>query len=107
VVDAVGLGWWVGYRRDTDDFLGWWDLSPDVPVPERPTRAQAGPSRGVMVKLGMRHVRTDHRAWDDPLPGSEPGEVVYEITPEEWIRRLIAPDGASVRTTSRLASENT
>jgi RimJ/RimL family protein N-acetyltransferase len=127
--DAVGLGWWVGFRRDTDDFLGWWDLSPDVTGPERPTRAEAGwrlsrqhwrhgyategaaalldhgfhtigldmvwaetmtvnePSRGVMVKLGMRHVRTDHRAWDDPLPGSDQGEVVYEITREEWIRR--------------------
>ena len=45
------------------------------------------PSRGVMVKLGMRHVGTDHRAWDDPLPGTEQGEVVYEITREEWIRR--------------------
>lgn len=44
-------------------------------------------SRGVMAKLGMRHVRTDHREWDDPLPGAEQGEVVYEITREEWWRR--------------------
>jgi RimJ/RimL family protein N-acetyltransferase len=127
--DAVGLGWWIGYRQDTGDFLGWWDLSPDVPVPRRPSRAEAGwrlarqnwghgyategaaalldhgfnsigldtvwaetmavnqPSRGVMAKLGMRHVRTDHRAWADPLPGAEQGEVVYEITREEWILR--------------------
>lgn len=128
--DAVGLGWWVGFRRDDDDFLGWWDLSPDAPVPEQPTRAEAGwrlarrhwrqgyategaaallqhgfaarnlrmvwaetmavnqPSRGVMAKLGMRHVRTDHRSWDDPLPGTEHGEVAYEITRNEWLDRV-------------------
>jgi RimJ/RimL family protein N-acetyltransferase len=127
--DAVGLGWWVGYRRDNGDFLGWWDLSPDVPGPERPFHAEAGwrlvrrnwgqgyategaaalldhgfdavglktvwaktmavnePSRRVMVKLGMRHVRTDHRVWGNPLPGSEHGGVVYQITREEWARR--------------------
>ena len=42
-------------------------------------------SRQVMTKLGMRHVRTDHRQWDDPLPGAEHGEVIYEITSGEWI----------------------
>ena len=124
--DAVGLGWWVGRMRSTGDFLGWWDLSPEVPVVEHPGRAEAGwrlarrhwgqglategartlvdhglrtvglgtvwaetmavnaASRRVMAKLGMRHVRTDHRSWDDPLPGAEQGEVVYEITAQEW-----------------------
>jgi RimJ/RimL family protein N-acetyltransferase len=38
-------------------------------------------SRRVMEKLGMRHVRTDHGEWADPLPGAEQGEVVYEIGP--------------------------
>jgi len=47
--DAVGLGWWVGRRRDDGDFLGWWDLSPDRPVPERPSRAEAG------WRLARRH----------------------------------------------------
>ncbi|WP_241680851.1 GNAT family N-acetyltransferase [Pseudactinotalea suaedae] len=42
-------------------------------------------SRGVMRKLGMRHVRTEVREWDDPLPSAEQGEVVYEITREEWL----------------------
>lgn len=126
--DAVGLGWWVGWHRDDGDFLGWWDLSPAVPVPERPLRAEAGwrlarrhwrrgyategaksllahgfatvglgavwsetmavnePSRRVMGRLGMRHIRTEHRSWDDPLPGTEHGEVVYEITRDEWDR---------------------
>lgn len=113
--DAVGLGWWVGWRRDDGGFLGWWSLSPDRPVPDRPSRAEAGwrlarrhwrrgyategaralfahgfstvglgvvraetmavndASRAVMTKLGMRHLRTDHRAWDDPLPGGGAG----------------------------------
>ena len=41
-------------------------------------------SRGVMAAVGMRHVRTFFPAWDDPLPGSEAGEVEYEITREAW-----------------------
>ena len=132
--DAVGLGWWVGFGREADDFLGWWDLSPDHAEPGPPTRAEAGwrlarkswrqgyategavalidhgfrsvgvdtiwaetmavnqPSRGVMVKLGMRHVRTEHRAWDRPIAGAEQGEVVYEITREEWMRREASTD---------------
>lgn len=36
-------------------------------------------SRRVMEKIGMRHIRTDHMAYDDPIPGSEQGEVVYEL----------------------------
>ncbi|TWE11963.1 GNAT family N-acetyltransferase [Rudaeicoccus suwonensis] len=44
-------------------------------------------SRGVMRRLGMRHIATEVREWDDPLPGSDLGEVVYEITREEWLRR--------------------
>lgn len=133
--DAVGLGWWIGRRRDNADFLGWWDLSPQRPVQEHPTRAEAGwrlarrhwgqglategaatilehgfstvglgavwaetmavnrASRAVMTKLGMRHVRTEHRDWDTPLPGAEHGEVVYEITREDWVRSRTSPDG--------------
>lgn len=44
-------------------------------------------SRGVMRKLGMRHVRTEVREWDDPLAGAEQGEVVYGLTREEWLGR--------------------
>ena len=44
-------------------------------------------SRRVMAKLGMRHVRTDHRHWDDPLPGTEHGEVIYEVTRDEWTNK--------------------
>lgn len=37
-------------------------------------------SRRVLDRLGLRHVRTEVRDWDEPLPGAELGEVVYELT---------------------------
>ncbi len=40
-------------------------------------------SRAVMERLGMRHTRTDVRDWEDPIPGWEQGEVVYELTRAE------------------------
>lgn len=43
-------------------------------------------SRRVMEKSGMRHVRTFHGSFDDPLPGTQFGEVVYEILREDWQR---------------------
>jgi RimJ/RimL family protein N-acetyltransferase len=36
-------------------------------------------SRRVMERCGMRYVRTFHLEWDDPIPGTEHGEVEYEI----------------------------
>jgi RimJ/RimL family protein N-acetyltransferase len=47
--DAVGLGWWVGRRVEDGDFLGWWDLFPERPVPAHPTSAEAG------WRLARRH----------------------------------------------------
>jgi RimJ/RimL family protein N-acetyltransferase len=44
------------------------------------------PSRRVMEKCGMRHVKTYHQHFDDPLPGTELGEVLYAITREDWLR---------------------
>ena len=44
-------------------------------------------SRAVMDRLGMRHVRTEHRSWEHPLPGADPGEVVHELTAGEWAAR--------------------
>lgn len=41
-------------------------------------------SRRVMEKCGLRHVRTFHVDWADPLPGSEQGEVEYALTRDEW-----------------------
>lgn len=50
------------------------------------TMAVDEPSRRVMTRLGMRHLRTEHRAWDEPLPGADQGDVVYGITRETWAR---------------------
>ncbi|HEY7175471.1 MAG TPA: GNAT family protein, partial [Micromonosporaceae bacterium] len=44
-------------------------------------------SRGVMERCGLRHVGTRHDHWDDPIPGTEQGEVEYAITRDEWLAR--------------------
>jgi RimJ/RimL family protein N-acetyltransferase len=44
-------------------------------------------SRSVMERIGLRYTRTFHVAFDDPLPGTEFGEVEYELTREEWVTR--------------------
>jgi RimJ/RimL family protein N-acetyltransferase len=48
------------------------------------TMAVNARSRAVMARCGMRHSRTFHQEWDDPLPGTEHGEVEYKITRAEW-----------------------
>lgn len=47
-------------------------------------------SRAVLQRLGLRHVRTDVRQWDDPLRGAELGEVVYQLTAAEYAARQAA-----------------
>ncbi len=47
-------------------------------------------SQGVMKAVGMRYVRTYFPAWDDPLPGSDAGEVEYEMTRAMWAQRRSA-----------------
>lgn len=49
------------------------------------TMAVNAGSRRVMERLGMAHVRTEVQEWDDPLPGWEQGEVVYEIAADDWL----------------------
>ena len=44
-------------------------------------------SRAVLEHLGLTHVRTEVRQWDQPLPGAELGEVVYELTASEYASR--------------------
>lgn len=41
-------------------------------------------SRRVMEKAGLRYVRTFRQEWDEPLPGSEHGEVEYALNRPEW-----------------------
>lgn len=43
-------------------------------------------SRRVMERCGMRHTRTFQLTWEEPLPGTEEGEVEYELTFEDWTR---------------------
>ncbi|WP_138758036.1 GNAT family N-acetyltransferase [Modestobacter altitudinis] len=51
-------------------------------------------SRATMAALGMRHVRTFTLDLDDPLSGSELGEVEYAITRDEWIAGAgVSPGG--------------
>lgn len=44
-------------------------------------------SRATMASVGLRHVRTFHADWDEPIQGAEQGEVEYAITREEWLGR--------------------
>ena len=48
------------------------------------TMAVNAASRGVMTAAGLTYVRTYFPEFDDPLPGTEQGEVEYEITLEAW-----------------------
>ncbi|MEO3872456.1 GNAT family N-acetyltransferase [Nonomuraea sp. B12E4] len=49
------------------------------------TMAVNAASRATMAAIGMQHVRTFHMDWDDPIPGSDLGEVEYAITRAQWI----------------------
>ncbi|QNE20676.1 GNAT family N-acetyltransferase [Kribbella qitaiheensis] len=51
------------------------------------TMAVNAGSRGVMEAVGLQYVRTYFPTWDDPLPGSDQGEVEYEITRKVWADR--------------------
>lgn len=48
------------------------------------TMAVNAGSRRVMEKVGLRYVRTFPAEFDEPLPGSEHGEVEYALTRTEW-----------------------
>ncbi|MFG1675590.1 GNAT family N-acetyltransferase [Micromonospora sp. NPDC049282] len=41
-------------------------------------------SRAVMARAGLRYVRTFHLTFDDPIPGTEHGEVEYELLAGDW-----------------------
>ncbi|MDQ6920340.1 MAG: GNAT family N-acetyltransferase [Candidatus Dormibacteraeota bacterium] len=43
-------------------------------------------SRRVMEKAGLVYVRTFHPEFDDPIPGTEHGEVEYALTKTDWDR---------------------
>jgi RimJ/RimL family protein N-acetyltransferase len=41
-------------------------------------------SRRVMEKAGLRYLRTFHLHFDDPIDGTERGEVEYELRRDQW-----------------------
>ncbi len=51
-------------------------------------------SRRVMEKIGMKHVRTDFPDFPAQIPGSEEGEVWYELLRSEWNRLRQAASAA-------------
>jgi len=48
------------------------------------TMAVNAASRATMAAVGMAYVRTFHLEFDEPLPGTELGEVEYAITRRQW-----------------------
>jgi RimJ/RimL family protein N-acetyltransferase len=44
-------------------------------------------SRAVLDRCGFTFVGTFFAAFDDIIDGSEHGDVVYELTRSEWVRR--------------------
>lgn len=62
------------------------------PVVERvftSTMAIDTASRQVLEKVGMVRTSSWTREWPDPIPGSEAGEVGYELTRATWTRAMI------------------
>lgn len=53
-------------------------------------------SRHVMEKCGLTYARTFHLHFEDPIAGTEHGEVEYELLREDWLRasRSSGPDAA-------------
>jgi RimJ/RimL family protein N-acetyltransferase len=48
------------------------------------TMAVNTPSRATMASLGMTFVRSFHEDYDEPVEGSDQGEVEYDLTREAW-----------------------
>jgi RimJ/RimL family protein N-acetyltransferase len=49
------------------------------------TMAVNAGSRAVMTSVGLSFVRPFKEEFDEPVPGSEQGEVEYAITREQWL----------------------
>ena len=52
-------------------------------------------SRRVMEKAGLRFVRTFRLEFDDPVEGTEHGEVEYALTQDEWTSDSFKTGGAA------------
>lgn len=51
------------------------------------TMAVNSRSRAVMERIGLTYIRTFYVEFEDPLPGTEQGEVEYAMTRAEWSQR--------------------
>ena len=77
--------WGKGYATEGSRALirkGFTDLGAQRVFAE--TMAVNEASRRVMEKAGLKHVRTFHQPWPDPIPGDEHGDVEYALTRAEW-----------------------
>jgi RimJ/RimL family protein N-acetyltransferase len=109
LVDGTAVGWWsassfepdptlagLGYRlaraawgqglasEGARAMVGQAFACPDVGRVVASTMAANEASRAVLTKAGLRHTRSWTQEWADPVPGSEHGEVGYELSREEW-----------------------
>jgi RimJ/RimL family protein N-acetyltransferase len=55
------------------------------------TMAVNSRSRRVMERCGLKYARTFHLHWDDPIEGTEHGEVEYELLRRDWRARQKPP----------------
>jgi RimJ/RimL family protein N-acetyltransferase len=53
------------------------------------TMAVNAASRRVMEKAGLRFVRVFHLQWDDPIEGTEQGEVEYALELDQWQAKAV------------------
>jgi len=120
--ETPGFGIWAAHTRETDEFIGWFELRAsgdgEAELGYRLRRAAWGRgfateggralireaftdlgvrrvwaqtmavnwrSRRVMERCGLRYLRTFQVTFDDPLPGTEQGEVEYALLREEWL----------------------
>jgi RimJ/RimL family protein N-acetyltransferase len=62
------------------------------------TMAVNAGSRAVLEKAGLRHARTVHLTWDEPLPGNEHGDVEYRLRRPDWrtMRAAGTPAGSEL-----------
>ena len=55
------------------------------------TMAVNTPSRRVMERVGLKYVRTFHVKFENPLPGTELGEVEYELRRDQYSAAVTSP----------------